>query len=62
MIPINETLSIPDHCIEFAVSRSWGPGGQNVNKVSSRVTLRLNIETCEVLTSSGAPSCARRAR
>jgi ribosome-associated protein len=27
----------------FAVSRSSGPGGQNVNKVSSKVELRFNI-------------------
>ena len=37
-------LEIPDGELEFVASRSGGPGGQNVNKVSSRVTLRFDLE------------------
>lgn len=29
--------------LEFTASRSEGPGGQNVNKVNSKITLRWNI-------------------
>ena len=36
-------LSVPVEAIEFAVSRSSGPGGQNVNKVNTRVELRLAV-------------------
>ena len=43
MIQINDNVWIPDNEISFIASRSGGPGGQNVNKVSSRVTLSFDI-------------------
>ena len=36
--------------LEFTASRSDGPGGQNVNKVSSKITLRFNVRDSQVLT------------
>lgn len=33
----------------FQASRSSGPGGQNVNKVSSKVELRFNIKDSQLL-------------
>lgn len=33
----------------FQTSRSSGPGGQNVNKLETRVTLRFNPSTSELL-------------
>jgi ribosome-associated protein len=44
MIIINNELAIPEDELMFAVSRSGGPGGQNVNKVSSRVTLAFDVK------------------
>lgn len=35
---------------KFITSRSSGPGGQNVNKVNSRVELRININDCDLFT------------
>jgi ribosome-associated protein len=35
--------------LEFSVSRSSGPGGQNVNKVNSRVTVKFDIPNSVVL-------------
>ena len=32
--------------LSFEASRVGGPGGQNVNKVSSRVTLRFDVANC----------------
>jgi ribosome-associated protein len=43
MIEINHNLSIPENELSFTTSRSGGPGGQHVNKVSSRVTLWFNV-------------------
>jgi ribosome-associated protein len=33
-------ITIPDDELQFSFSRSSGPGGQNVNKVSSKATMR----------------------
>jgi ribosome-associated protein len=38
-----EVDSIPDDALSFRFVRSGGPGGQNVNKVSSAVQLRLDL-------------------
>ncbi len=40
---ITATISIPDTEFEWSFSRSSGPGGQNVNKVSSKATLFWNV-------------------
>lgn len=36
--------------IEFQFTRSSGPGGQNVNKVNSRVILLFDFSSCNLLT------------
>ncbi len=40
---------IPEHELEFLYSRSSGPGGQNVNKTCTRVTVRWNIRASQVV-------------
>jgi ribosome-associated protein len=49
MIPITEDLAIPDEEVAFTTSRSGGPGGQNVNKLETRVTLRFDLAGSGVL-------------
>ena len=36
--------------LHFMASRSGGPGGQNVNKVNSKISLRFDIPHSEILT------------
>jgi len=47
---INSNVTIPGAELSVSVSRSSGPGGQHVNKTSSRVSLRWNIKNSQALT------------
>jgi ribosome-associated protein len=44
MIEIDGGPSIPESELTLSASRAGGPGGQHVNKVASRVTLRFDVE------------------
>lgn len=46
---VTPRVTIPAGELEFSFSRSGGPGGQNVNKVSSKVDLRWNPRTSAAL-------------
>jgi ribosome-associated protein len=46
---IRDGVTIPGSELGVVASRSGGPGGQNVNKVASRVTLRWNVRTSVAL-------------
>jgi len=54
MIEITPDLSIADGELRFSASRSGGPGGQNVNKVSTKVTLTFDV--------AGSPSLSPEQR
>lgn len=43
MIPINERVSLEESELQFEFVRASGPGGQNVNKVSTAVRLRFPV-------------------
>lgn len=44
MIEITPTISIDEAELQYDFVRAAGPGGQNVNKVSTAVLLRFNVE------------------
>ena len=43
MLEVNHRISIPLKEFQFTFARSGGPGGQNVNKVNSKVTLHWDV-------------------
>jgi len=47
MIDITDNISIREDELFFKASRSSGPGGQNVNKVNTRITLFFDVANCE---------------
>ena len=49
MIEIGDGIFISEDEFEWRFSRSSGPGGQNVNKVSTRVTLFFDVAGCSAL-------------
>lgn len=51
MLQVNSTIAIPDDEFDWSYARSGGPGGQNVNKVSSKAVLRWSVANSRSLPS-----------
>lgn len=46
---VDAKITLPESDLSWVATRSSGPGGQNVNKVSSRVELRFDLPATKVL-------------
>ncbi|MCA1732255.1 MAG: aminoacyl-tRNA hydrolase [Acidobacteria bacterium] len=62
MIDVMPGVEIPETDVRFVASRSSGPGGQNVNKVNSRITLQFDVAASSALDDEQKGKLAQRLR
>jgi len=49
-IAVTDTVRIPGHALSMRAVRASGPGGQNVNRVATKVILEADLDAIEGLT------------
>lgn len=60
MLTVGADLVLPERELSYRSSRSSGPGGQNVNKVETRVTVLFDVAESTVLDESQKTLLKRR--
>ena len=51
-IVVTDSVRVPERALTMRAVRASGPGGQNVNKVASKVDLRVDLDAIEGLADS----------
>lgn len=57
---INSKIQIPQSELIFKASRSSGPGGQNVNKLNTKISAEVDIANCSFLTDAQKSTVLRK--
>jgi len=61
-IAISDTVRVPGAALRMKAVRAGGPGGQNVNKVASKVELRVDLDLIEGLDPAALERLRRKLR
>lgn len=57
---VKNGITIPTHELEITASRAGGPGGQHVNKTSTRISVRWNLRESSALTDAQKKRAAEK--
>ena len=61
-IVVNSMVRVPERAVQVRAVRASGPGGQNVNKVATKVDVRVDLDAIEGLSAAARTRLATLCR